>query len=845
MKNKVNRFLLISLISGIVVCVFVFTWVTSTMTQKSNSTINEIGEIYMSELNRQVQQKFISIISLRTSRIKGIIKDIPATQTYSENVISRLQNNAKAHDFQYVSLCCHDGKIETIYGKPVELENQKEFSDMIQEDNKLVTRGYNTDNEHLLLLSSEAHYVMKDGTVSDALVVGISMDYLNESLFLETEDSSAYSHIIDDNGNYIIRNGEAFRNSYFERIDAMYEEYEGKTPEQYKQEIHDALKNNKDYSTIIYVEGERRHLYCSTLPNSEWHLLSIMPFGHLDDTVYELDEQRNVTMIIATGSVLIVLLIIFALYYQLTHKQMKELEMAKEEALQANLAKSEFLSNMSHDIRTPMNAIVGMTEIALKNKNDMSRVEDCLSKIKLSSKHLLGLINDVLDMSKIESGKLSLNMDHLSLKDTMEDIVNIMQSQFQSKNQHFDIFIQKIETENVLCDTVRLNQILLNLLSNAHKFTDEGGTIHIDLYQEESPLGNQYVRNHFKVIDNGIGMSEEFQKEIFDSFTREKTSQVNKIAGTGLGMAITKYIVDAMNGTIEVKSELGKGTQFHVVLDLEKSPVDIEKMILPSHHILVVDNNEQLCQATVASLKELGLQPEYALNGADAIQMVKKHHHSHNDYHFILVDWQMPHMDGLHTIQEIRQCIGNDVSILLISAYDWSDIEEQAMDVGVNGFIAKPLFKSTLYYGLKRYFHDDFEANENKDEVDFHGKRLLLAEDNDLNYEIAYDILSDVGFEIEWAENGQICVDKFEQSQEGYYDAILMDIRMPVMDGYTAAENIRASKHKDHDIPIIAMSADAFAEDIQHCLDVGMNAHTAKPINIDEVMTLLAKFIKE
>lgn len=844
MKRKINRFLFISVISGIAITIFVFSWVTTAMSQKTTNTIDEIGEIYMSELNKQIQEKFTTVIEMRTTRLEGIIRSNKVQgQANDEDTIDKLKKNAQAQEFEYLALATKDGQIETIYGKPLIYHKKAELLDIIRSDVNNVTEDYNTDNEHLFLITAKGQYKMKNGKTSDVVIAGGKMNYLSDYLFLENDDTETFSLVVDDEGKFVIRTGGAFRKTYFERIDALYDEYNGKTPAQYKKEIKNSLKNNKDYSTVLLTDGELKHLYCSVLPNSEWHIISVMSFGNLDDAIYKLDDQRITTMIIATGSVLLVMLVIFVLYYRLSRQQMYALETSKEEATRANLAKSEFLSNMSHDIRTPMNAIVGMTEIALKNKDDQQQVENCLDKIKLSSKHLLGLINDVLDMSKIESGKMSLNIDVLSLRDTMSDIVNIMQPQFKSKNQSFDIFIRDIKTENVLCDSVRLNQVLLNILSNAYKFTPENGTIRIHFYQEESTLGENYVKNHFIIQDNGIGMSKEFQKKIFDSFEREET-QVNQITGTGLGMAITKYIMDMMKGNIEVKSQLGEGTEFHLTLDLEKAQVDESEMILPPCNVLVVDNNEQLCEGVVSTLKELGLTAEYVLSGEEAVKIVKAHNQNHDDYDFVLIDWKMPGMNGLRTIQEIRNHISESIPIFLISAYDWSDIEEQASSIGVSGFISKPLFKSTLYYGLKRYIDKESPDIKQTESFDFSNKRLLIAEDNDLNYEIAMAILSDYGFEIERAENGQVCVQLFEQSEVGYYDGILMDIRMPIMDGYTAAQNIRASTHPDHDLPIIAMSADAFAEDIQRSLDSGMNAHTAKPINIDEVLGLLQKYMK-
>lgn len=845
MEKKINRFLLISLIGAVIVCSAVFFGTTAIMQGETTNTISEIGEIYMTEMNQQVQEKFVSIIDLRISQVEGVIRRTPPnTSKYNRDIINQLKTSAEVREFEYLALYRKNGESEIIYGSKITAKNQDEFKKVLSDDNLKVTSGHNTKGKHLLLLGIPAKYVMKNGKTSDILVAGISMDSLSKNLFLYTDENRAYSHILDDNGNFVIRSGDAYRDSYFDRIDEMYEEYNGKTVTQYKKEIQDAMINDKSYSTVVSVDGERRHLYISSLPGSDWHLVSIMRFGTLDDIVIELDSIRTKTMLFSSGSVLAVMLIIFVLYYRLTRQQMDELQKTKEEALYANRAKSEFLSNMSHDIRTPMNGIVGMTEIAVKNLDDTQRVEDCLKKIKLSSKHLLGLINDVLDMSKIESGKMSLNLDSLSLREVMNDIVNIMQPQFKSKNQHFDIFIQKIHTENVMCDGIRLNQILLNLLSNAYKFTPDEGTINVYLYQEQSPLGEHYIRNHFRVKDNGIGMSKEFQKEIFESFTREQSSTVSKIVGTGLGMAITKYIVAAMNGTIEVTSELGKGSEFHITLDLEKAEVQEEDMVLPQYNILVVDNNEQLCQSAVLSLESLGTHAEYALSGEDALELISKNHNTPDAYHVVLLDWKMPRMDGLHTMQKIKENIGDAIPIFIISAYDWSDIETQAVEAGVAGFIPKPLFKSTLYYGLKRFIDGGDQEVEESNHYDFTNKRILLVEDNELNYEIAYDILTDVGFEVEWAENGQIGIDMFAQSEIGYYDAVLMDLRMPVLDGYESAKGMRALKREDNQLPIIAMSADAFADDIKRCLDCGMDAHTAKPIDIDEVMNLLKKFLK-
>ena len=393
---------------------------------------------------------------------------------------------------------------------------------------------------------------------------------------------------------------------------------------------------------------------------------------------------------------------------------------------------------------------------------------------------------------------------------------------------------------------MRLNQVLINFLGNAIKFTPDGGSIQVSLYEEDSPKGGEFIRVHLTVKDNGIGMTPEFQAKIFDSFSREDSTRVRKTEGTGLGMAITKYIVDAMGGTIDVESELGKGSEFHVTLDLERAQIQEEDMILPEWNLLVTDDDQQLCESTVASLQAIGVRADWALDAETAIQMIEKRHQRGDNYHIILLDWKLPGMDGITAAKEIRRRFGTNTPILLISAYDWSEIETDAKSAGITGFISKPLFKSTLFYGLKPFIgapQTPEEAPHEELPSHFEGKKVLLAEDNDLNWEIAEELLSELGLELEWAENGQICVEKFQASPLGYYDAILMDLRMPVMSGYEATRAIRALDRADASLPIIAMTADAFSEDIKKCLECGMNAHVAKPIDVREISRLLDKYI--
>lgn len=848
MFKQTKRFLLASVCCLVTLCVAVFFWVSVYMNTKSEDAISEIGMIYMSEMSRQIQQKFDAVIGLHLSQAEGIVRLIGPDEADHQELREKLAQNAEVRGFTYLGLYTKDGRGEHVYGGSVEAVDGNEFQGVLKDEGENVSSGYDQNGDKVLLLTVHAEYPMEDGDRSSFLVVGIPMEELSAALVLEEADSMVYYHIIHKDGTFVIRSGEAYRDNYFTRMEELFREFAGRTPEEYAQELRDAINANVDYSTLAMIEGTHRHLYCSPLPGSEWYLVAVMPYGTLDDAVEHLGEQRQNTMLGACSIILAAVMVIFVLYYRMSQQQLRELNRAEQAAVQANRAKSEFLSNMSHDIRTPMNGIVGMTAIAMADIEDTARVRDCLAKITLSSRHLLGLINDVLDMSKIESGKLSLNLNQVSLHETMDSIVNIIKPQIESRKQHFDIFIQDIKAEEVYCDSVRLNQVLINLLSNAVKFTPEEGTINVYLGQEDSPLGDHYVRCHFRVRDSGIGMTPEFQKTIFDTFTREKTAQVDRTEGTGLGMAITKCIVDAMGGTIELWSEPGSGSEFHVILDFEKAVSKIEDMVLPPWRMLVVDNNEDLCLSAVSSLKEIGIDAEWATDGRTAVDLVEKRHQEARDYEIVLLDWRMPGMDGLQTAKEIRKILGDETPILIISAYDWSDIEKEAAKAGIQGFISKPLFKSNLFVGLRRYMLNeaaDEEQESKKEETEsFAGKRILLAEDNDLNWEIAEEILSEAGFELERAENGEICVEKFTESEEKYYDVILMDIRMPVMSGYDAAVEIRKLGRSDAGLPIIAMTADAFSEDIERCRQCGMNEHVSKPIDVDRLIQLLRKYLK-
>ena len=515
----------------------------------------------------------------------------------------------------------------------------------------------------------------------------------------------------------------------------------------------------------------------------------------------------------------------------------------------ANRAKSTFLSNMSHDIRTPMNAIIGFTTLALSNIDDAERVKDYLGKTLASSNHLLSLINDVLDMSRIESGKIHLEEVEVNLSDVLHDLKTIVSGQIFAKQLELYMDVMDVTDEDVYCDKTRLNQILLNLLSNAIKFTPAGGTVSVRVRQLAGKVRGcgQY---EFRIKDNGIGMSPEFAKKIFEPFERERTSTVSRIQGTGLGMAITKNIVDMMGGTIEVQTAQGKGTEFTVCVPMraqtEQRPV--EKITeLEGLKALVVDDDFNTCDSVTKMLVKVGMRAEWTLSGKEAVLRARQSIEMSDAYHAYIIDWRLPDMNGIEVTRRIRS-LNDDTPIIILTAYDWSDIEVEAKAAGVTAFCSKPMFMSdlreTLMSALGQKQTDAAQGLLPDKNADFKGKHILLVEDNELNREIAQEILREYGFLVDSAENGAVAVEKVSTAAPGSYDLVLMDVQMPIMDGYTATRQIRALDDPARaKLPILAMTANAFDEDRRNALESGMNGFLSKPIVIGDLVQELHKIL--
>ena len=643
-------------------------------------------------------------------------------------------------------------------------------------------------------------------------------------VFPQTELMNAELSMIDANGDYILK-GDSFKNSSFFEF---YKSYNPTNPES-SSELFNRITSSTGSVSMINSHKQECILAYTPVPSTTgWTLLGLVPAKDLN-----IDTENWMLVGVVSAGLLILFIcdLLYILYFN------KRLQIAAREAESANKAKTDFLSTMSHDIRTPMNAIIGLTTIAEKNLGDVESTGESLRKISLASNHLLTLINDILDISKVESGKLKLSPLTFSIVETVENLVTVSQPMIKEKNIDFSFHTNRMEKEYLYTDQLRLNQIYINILSNAIKYTEPGGRVSVDMLQEKSDIPG-CIKLTYIVADTGIGMSPEYMETMYQPFSRQIDSRVNSIQGTGLGLAITKQMVELLNGTIECESEHGKGTTFTVVLDIPEANRQREDMQLESISVLIVDDDETMLQLTVDILESLDASAETAHNGLEALGMIEHRHLSGQDYNVIIVDWKMPEIDGLETIRRIRSEINANIPILLISAYDWSDIEDKAKAAGANGFVSKPLFRSTLYDKINDLIGKESDSVVPEDDYsDLQGLHILVAEDNEINWEIISAILSMHGITSDRAENGRICVDKMRMAAEGSYALIFMDVQMPEMNGLEATRAIR--KLEDpwaSSIPIIAMTADAFSENVTECLNAGMNGHIAKPIDVKLVI---------
>ena len=670
-----------------------------------------------------------------------------------------------------------------------------------------------------------------DGTTKVAFLLRVLpiAELEQKWVFPQEEFENAELTLIDFDGDYIIKS-QSFKNSNFFEF---YKSYTDSDPANLDS-LRTAITTDTGSISILNSKGEKMLLAYTPIAESVgWTMLRVVPESDL------IVNKENWLLVGVISAGLLVLFIFDLLFLQYFNKKLRKAAAAADSA---NKAKTDFLSTMSHDIRTPMNAIIGLTTIAQKNLDDKEATGECLRKIGLAGNHLLTLINDILDISKVESGKMVLSPVTFSVVETVENLVNLAQPMVKEKNIDFNFRINRMEKEHLYADQLRLNQIYINILSNAVKYTEPGGSVNVDMREEESSVPG-CVKMTYQVADTGIGMSPEFMERMFQPFSRQTDSRVNSIQGTGLGLAITKQMVELMGGTIDCQSQQGKGTTFTVVIDIPVSDKQRDDMKLDPIDVLIVDDDDIFLKTTETILDSLGVKAECAESGAQAIEMISRRHQEGREYAVIILDWKMPDMSGVETIQRIRSEIDENVPVLLASAYDRSDIEDEAKRAGANGFIGKPLFQSTLYDKISQVLGKEIKSVEPEDDYsDLDGIHLLVAEDNDLNWEIIQAMLGMFGVTAERAENGRIAVDMVKAAEEGRYKLIFMDVQMPEMNGLDATRAIRSLENSwASTIPIIAMTADAFSENVTECLNAGMNGHIAKPVDIKLVIKEIRK----
>ena len=641
-----------------------------------------------------------------------------------------------------------------------------------------------------------------------------------EILYIDFEDTGKCIKLHQDTN---LLNGE---NIFPESDEQMFDDYICEKIMRYASGNIDDLNRVKQQMTMeAIVKGTAEHIIHHVMIN--FMLNGEMRFMQFDFT-RESADIKNVFLFVED--------------YTVPQQQEDALRIALASAEHANKAKTAFLNNMSHDIRTPMNAIIGFTALAAAHMDQPDLVKDYLAKIGTSSQHLLSLINDVLDMSRIESGVVKIEEKEVCIPDILHDLKTIIQGNIQAKQQDLYIDTQDVVHENVITDRLRLKQILLNIVSNAIKFTPVGGMINIRV--SEKPCNRKgFTAFEFRIRDNGIGMSEEFQAHVFDSFSRERSSTQSGIKGTGLGMAITRNIVDMMGGTISLTSKEGKGTEFVVTLNfktLEKATVYGPIPELIGARALVVDDDVHTCTSVSKMLREIEMRADWSTSGKEAVIRAKEAFEQNDAFKAYIIDWLMPDMNGIETVRRIRAVIGDETPIIILTAYDWADIEQEAKEAGVTAFVEKPIFMSELRKVLTKPMDIKEEPlYQTERENRYSGKKVLLVEDNELNREIATALLEEIGISVDYVEDGTDAVERMHEVDDDRYDLIFMDIQMPKMDGYMATGEIRTLRNnKKANIPIVAMTANAFEEDKKKAFKAGMNAHIAKPIDINTILAV-------
>ena len=879
-RNTLFVAMTIGLIAIAMVLVFGTMWIGRSASQSTVQAVRSVSLLYLDELARRRKRVVedmlndcIKTIHMATSLMEERdLTDLEHLQEFQK----RMKKLFKLEKFAFVDT---KGMIYTSLGMQTDIDQYHFDYKTISEPDISVKQWESSDRRAIIAVpvnikfQGETFVACFEEMNMDQMMAGISM--------ISQKDNITFTNIYSPDGyalSSMILGGRAAEDDLFGALShAMLAE--GYSVEKMKQ---DFASQKTGYISFIY-NGVKETMYYISIARTDWMLTYLIRENIISNeisSVYQKVIHRSVALSILNALILLGVFL-YILKQNKEHTQLllekettdaelrgKQAELGERIILQdkliqqshalsdaltaaeeASKAKTVFLSNMSHEIRTPMNAIIGLDNIALNDPEATPKIKEYLTKIRGSAHHLLDLINDILDMSRIESGRMTLKNEEFSFSKLIENINTIFSGQCQEKGLDYQCHINGHLDDYYIGDNMKLRQVLINILGNSVKFTPSGGKV--DVVVEKIASLNDKSTLRFTIKDTGIGMSKDFLPHIFDAFSQEDGSATNKYGSSGLGLAITKNIVEMMNGNIQVESEKGKGTVFTVTVTLMDSKMtkdkDAEVTINPQEmSVLIVDDDPVACQHGKLVLEKIGIASEIASSGTEAIEMVKLRHARRQPYNLIVVDWKMPEMDGVETARQIRAIVGNESAIIILTAYRWDDVLEEALTAGIDSFIPKPLFASTLMDELQIALKKKMaQAENNKQKADLKGRRILLAEDVQINAEIMVMVLETREMEVELAQNGKIAVELFESHPEGYYDAILMDMRMPEMDGLTATKTIRAMNRADSkSIPIIALTANAFDEDVQRSMQAGLNAHLSKPVEPEALYETLESLIK-
>ena len=823
----------------------------------SQEAATDMSTLYLRELTAQTIGHFQTSLRAQFSQLRTAVSAVSPRDLEDQEALSAFLTRVQGYNkFTFLAFLDDRGEYHSAEGA-FPAASKISFLGRLQEGDVVAYNETILGDDMLLLGATIEPEPFGDRTLI-AVLAGLDTAALNQQLSLEKEDTQTYSSIVGLDGSYIINNGRYGPDvpkgtNIFSTLEQYGDFYGGYSLEQLQAD----LRSGGSGIMALSLGGGDWYMQYAPIPGTDWYMLTTAPYEVVDATVRNLTFRLNRNAIVVLAIILVILSAVFFFYYAIIRKNERallqanvEAEAARRRAEAANLAKSEFLSRMSNEIRTHMNGIVGMSAIAAQNIGNDAKVADCLKKVTLSSNHLLALINDVLDMSKIESGKVELRYAQFDFRSFLESLSNLYYAQAKEKGIHCETTLLGDVDETLVGDSLRLNQILSNLLSNALKFTPAGGTIRLRVSRiDETERQDDKLWLRFEVRDTGCGIAEENFEKIFESFEQENADVTHKYGGTGLGLAIVKRFSQLMGGSVQVDSVLGEGSAFTVELpfgraDERREPVRYEEL-----KALVVDDDPDACEHITLLLDKMGVRSEWVEDGYQAVSRVEAAWSRGEGYDVCFLDWRMPGMDGLETARRVRAVAGDELAIVLVTANDASDIAQAVREIGVSDIITKPLFESCIADALRNLRRDGVRPDTGGDGTqvcEFQGVHILLVEDNQINMEIALELIGATGAVIDTARDGVQAVEKFEASLPGDYDLILMDVQMPRMDGYEATRRIRAMDRPDAGrVPIFAMTANAFAEDMEKSRAAGMNAHITKPLDIQALYDQMRKFLSE